>query len=215
MGNFRSESRRFVPGSAKEAPMARSSEASIDEQFLSRWSPRAFRSDPISKEQVASLFEAARWAPSCFNEQPWLFVYATQNSTAEHQRIASLLVDGNRAWAEKAPLLGIVFGRRRFARNDKPNRWGAFDSGAASMSLALQANKMGLVTHFMGGIHEDQCYEALGVSSHDYEALAGFAIGHQGDAEDLPAGLQEREAPSDRKPLTEVAYEGRFQGPDA
>jgi nitroreductase len=191
--------------------MARSPEAPIDEQFLSRWSPRAFKSDPPTDEQVASLFEAARWAPSCYNEQPWLFVYATRQNAADHDRMASLLVDGNRTWAEKAPVLGIVFARRRFARNDKPNRWAAFDTGAASMSLTLQANKMGLVTHFMGGIHEDRCYEALGVPEHDYEAMAGFAVGYQGAAADLPDNLREREVPSGRKPLREVAFEGRFQ----
>jgi len=191
--------------------MARSPAAPIDEQFLSRWSPRAFKSDLLSTDQVASLFEAARWAPSCFNEQPWMFVYATLDNKADHDRLASLLADGNREWAEKAPVLGIVFARRRFARNDKPNRWAAFDAGAASMSLTLQANKMGLVTHFMGGIHEDQCHGALGVSEDDYEAMAGFAVGHQGATADLPESLQEREAPSDRRPLQEVAYEGRVR----
>lgn len=191
--------------------MARTPEAPIDEQFLSRWSPRAFKSDPLTEEQVASLFEAARWAPSCYNEQPWLFVYATRQNMVDHDRMASLLVDGNQTWAEKAPVLGIVFARRRFARNDKSNRWAAFDSGAASISLTLQANKMGLVTHLMGGIHEDRCYETLEVSSHDYEAMAGFAVGYQGVAADLPESLREREAPSGRKPLREVAFEGRFR----
>ena len=80
--------------------MTRSSEVPIDEQFLSRWSPRAFESDLLSKDQVASLFEAARWAPSCYNEQPWMFVYATRDNKADHDRVASLLVDANRAWAE-------------------------------------------------------------------------------------------------------------------
>ena len=190
--------------------MARTPEAPIDGQFLSRWSPRAFKSELLPKEQVASLFEAARWAPSCYNEQPWLYVYATRENESDFERMASLLVDANRAWAEKAPLLGIVFARRRFARNDKPNRWAAFDAGAASMSLTLQANKMGLVTHFMGGIHEERCYEALEVSRHDHEAMAGFAVGYQGAAADLPETLRERENPSGRKPLREVAFNGKF-----
>ena len=152
--------------------MARIPTAPIDEQFLSRWSPRAFKSDPLSTEQVASLFEAARWAPSCYNEQPWMFVYATNSNSEDHVCISSLLVDANRTWAEKAPVLGIAFARRRFTHNDKANRWAQFDSGAASLSLTLQASKMGLVTHFMGGIHEDQCYEALGVSKDDYDVQA-------------------------------------------
>lgn len=190
--------------------MARSPEAPIDQQFLSRWSPRAFKDDLLSEDQIASLFEAARWAPSCYNEQPWLYVYATRENETDHARVASLLVDANRTWAEKAPLLGIVFARRRFSSNDKANRWAAFDAGAASMSLMLQANKMGLMSHFMGGIHDDQCYGALGVSKADYEVMAGFAVGYQGAAADLPPELQDREIPSDRKPLEEVAYEGRF-----
>ena len=192
--------------------MDRTPTAPIHEQFLTRWSPRAFRDQPLTDEQVTSLFEASRWAPSCYNEQPWMFVYAKKRNAADHERVASLLVEPNRVWAEKAPILGIVFARRRFQRNDKPNRWAQFDSGAASLSLTLQANKMGLVTHFMGGIFEDKCYEALGVSQDDFEAMAGFAVGYQGDAADLPAELREREAPSDRRPLTEVAFEGRFSG---
>jgi nitroreductase len=190
--------------------MTRSPEAPIDDQFLARWSPRAFKTDRLSADQLASLFEAARWAPSCYNEQPWLFVYATRDNQRDHERIASLLVDANRIWAEKAPVLGIVFARRSFARNDKPNRWAAFDTGAASLSMTLQANKMGLMTHFMGGILEDECYGELGVPKEHYEAMAGFAVGYQGAATDLPQSLREREVPSDRKPLREVAYEGEF-----
>lgn len=192
--------------------MSRSPQAPVNDQFLCRWSPRAFTEDPVTDPQLASLFEAARWAPSCYNEQPWMYVYATAADVEDFERMASLLVDGNRVWAEKAPVLGIVFARRRFARNDKPNRWAAFDAGAASMSLALQALEMGLATHFMGGIHEDRCYEKLGVPKDDFEAMAGFAIGTKGDPDSLPQDLREREAPSDRKPLAEVAWRGHYGG---
>ena len=188
-------------------PAKRQIAASIDSQFVERWSPRAIDSKPLTDDEVASLFEAARWSPSCFNEQPWLFVYG--RSPEDHGRIAGLLVDANRSWAEKAPLLGVVFARRAFTRNGNPNRWGTFDSGAASFALALQANKLGLVSHFMGGFDAEASYEALGVSADEYEAMAAFAVGQQGDAEELPEGLREREAPSDRRPLEEIAVEGK------
>ena len=181
--------------------------ASIDPLFVERWSPRSFADTPLGDEDVASLFEAARWSPSCFNEQPWLFVYG--RSSEDHGRIADLLPDGNRVWAEKAPLLGVVFARRGFTRNGKPNRWAQFDSGAASFGLALQAQKLGLAAHFMGGFDADASYEALGVSKDEYEAMAAFAVGHQGEATALPEDLREREAPSDRLERRAIAIEGR------
>ncbi len=189
--------------------MNRKAEAPAHEQFLNRWSPRAFSNQAVSAEQLASMFEAARWAPSCFNAQPWIFVYGNQGE--DHQRILDLLMEGNQSWAKKAPVLGIVFAERNFARNQKPNRWGAFDSGAACMSLSLQANHLGLVTHFMSGFHADKTYQALQVPEEQYEAMAAFAIGYAGQTDDLPAELREREVPSDRKPLVQVAYAGRFK----
>ncbi|MEM7200596.1 MAG: nitroreductase family protein [Planctomycetota bacterium] len=183
--------------------MSRHPDADVDPQFVERWSPRSFASEPLPDTQVRALFEAARWAPSCFNEQPWRFVYAMSPSGRE--QVAALLADANRAWAAKAPLLGVVFARRRFARNDKPNRWAAFDSGAAAFSLALQAHRLGLAAHFMGGFDENRAYQTLGVDEAEFEAMAAFAVGCRGDVEALPEALQAREAPSDRKPPGEVA----------
>jgi nitroreductase len=114
-------------------------------------------------------------------------------------------------WAEKAPLLGVVFARRRFERNGKPNRWGVFDSGAAAFALNLEAHRRGLATHFMGGFDEAAAYDALGVPKDDYEAMAAFAVGHRGDPATLPENLRERETPSGRKDLARVAVEGRFE----
>jgi nitroreductase len=185
-------------------------EAAVDPLFLNRWSPRAFSPEPIPRETLASLFEAARWAPSCFGEQPWLFLYATKKEDLELFR--SLLVDGNRVWADRAPVLAFVFARLHFARNNKPNRWAQFDSGAAWMSLALQALKLGLYTHGMGGIHVDRIYDTLHVPRDKYEAIAGIAVGRMGDPSLLPAEVRERESPNGRKPLAEVAIEGRFPG---
>ncbi len=191
------------------APTPRDLEATVDARFPGRWSPRAFDSAPLTEADVASIFEAARWAPSCFNEQPWLFVYgaseADGSSTPARDAVAGVIMEGNRVWSDRAPLLGVVFAKRTFASNGKPNRWAGFDSGAASMSLALQAGELGLVCHFMGGFDADAAAAALGVDGETYEAIAAFAIGRQGATADLPEGLQEREAPSPRKPLSEVA----------
>lgn len=189
-------------------PHGRAAQAPVDDWFLARWSPRSFASEPLTDEQIATLFEAARWAPSCYNEQPWLFVYGATD--ADRARVAECLVDANRVWAERAPLLGVVFARRSFAKTGKPNRWAPFDSGAASFSLALQATKIGLAAHFMGGFSQEKAHELLGVPAGEYEAMAAFAVGRPGPADALPEGYRERETPSDRKPLAQVAVAGTF-----
>ena len=185
-------------------------EAEIDAQFLDRWSPRAFAPDPVSEQQLAALFEAARWAPSCFNEQPWLFLYATEE--ADLRRFRSLIVEVNRKWADAAPALVLVFARRQFARNGKANRHSSFDAGAAWMSLALQARRLGLDTHAMAGFDEDASYDVLAVPRDRYEAMAVIAIGHRGDPGSLPEPLAQKESPNGRRPLSEVAYRGVFPG---
>lgn len=185
-------------------------EAPVDEQFPARWSPRAFAPDALSEEEVRTLFEAARWAPSCFNEQPWLFVWGTRPE--DRERILGLLVEGNRVWAVQAPLLGVVFARRRFARSGNDNRWAAFDCGAAALSLALQASRMGLAAHFMGGFDPDAAHVVLGPPESDWIAMAAFAVGRPGDPSALPEALRQREQPSGRKPLGEVQTEGVWTG---
>jgi nitroreductase len=189
---------------------ARSPTAPVDPRFVARWSPRSFLSDSLEAGQVASLFEAARWSPSCYNEQPWRFVYATADARRDHERIAGLLVEANRVWAARAPLLGVVFARRSFTHNGKPNRHGGFDCGAASLALVLQANELGLHAHFMAGFDADASYDALNVPRDDHEAFAAFAIGVRGPADALPEPYRGREQPSDRKPHGEIAFEGRM-----
>jgi len=172
--------------------------------IASRWSPRAFREDPIPPATIAVLFEAARAAPSCFNDQPWQFVYAT--SPAARARLLPLLVEGNRSWAQRAPLIGISFARKIFGQTGKPNRWGQHDTGMASMNLALQANAAGLAAHFMGGFDEAAAYAACGMDPEQWTAMAAFVVGAVGEAEGLPEPLREREkARSPRKALAEVA----------
>jgi nitroreductase len=187
----------------------RVADAEVDPSFVQRWSPRAFLSEQLDPAAVQSLFEAARWAPSASNLQPWLFVYA--DTEAQLERVRPIVRDGNRRWADRAPLLVFVFARRLNPKTGEPNRLAAFDTGAAWMSLALQASKLGLHTHAMGGIHHDRAYEILGVPADEFECLCGVAIGKRGPRDDLPEDLQEREAPNDRKNRDEFAHKGVFR----
>lgn len=181
-------------------------EAQADRLFLDRWSPRAFSPEHLPDATVATLFEAARWSPSCANEQPWLFLYA--RSEEDRKRFLSLLAPGNQRWAYRAPLLVFAAARRNWADGGEPNRHHAFDTGAAWMALALQARLLGLYAHAMAGFDEERSYEVLGLPKADYEVMAAIAVGKYGDAAELPEDLQRREHPSARKPLSEVAVEG-------
>ena len=143
----------------------------IHQLIASRWSPRAFRAEAVSKEQLGALFEAARWSASCFNAQPWHYLAATSDDTDAYAKLASCLMDGNVPWATKAPVLAIAVARLDFAHNGKPNRWAPYDTGAASASLTLQAESMGLVVHQMGGFHADKVH---GVP-HLTETLVNYA----------------------------------------
>jgi nitroreductase len=180
----------------------------IDSQFLDRWSPRAFDPSPLTDDQLAALFEAARWAPSCYNEQPWLFLYAV--TPEDRTRFGTALVPANQVWALRAPLLLFVLCRRRFRHNHQENRHAPFDAGAAWMALALQARKLGLHAHAMAGFSRQKAYEVLGVPAEDYDIMAAVAVGRRGDAQLLPEDLAAREQPSDRKPLAEVARQGQL-----
>ena len=180
----------------------RVTEADVDCQYIDRWSPRAFLPDSVPDWQVMALFEAARWSPSCYNEQPWVFRYAV--SAAGRARLASALVTKNQAWASKAPLLIFVLAQTTFNHNRTPNRHAAFDAGAAWMSLAFQARRFGLYAHAMAGFDEAKAREALGVGS-DYLVLAAIAVGRRGDPGTLPADLRSMEAPNERKSLKDVA----------
>lgn len=155
-----------------------------------------------------ALFEAARWAPSANNEQPWLFLYAGDEPSLA--RFRPLFVDSNRVWCDRAPVLAFILARRHSAFDGKENRWAQFDTGSAWMSLALQARLLGLYAHAMAGIHREQVYEALNIPRDRYEVMAGLALGYYGDPATLPRALREREYPNERKPLAEVARRGGF-----
>lgn len=186
-----------------KAPNTRVAEAEIDSMFTDRWSPRGFLEESLPEHQVQALFEAARWAPSCFNEQPWLFVYATEPD--ERRKLGSALVAKNQIWALTAPLLMFVLARRNFKEGNRENRHAPFDAGSAWMSLALQARKMGLYAHAMAGFSVDKAYEVLGVSADDYLVMAAVAVGRRDPDAELPEDLAKMEAPNSRKPMAAVA----------
>ena len=179
--------------------------AKIDSLFINRWSPRSFSSDPLTAAEVASLFEGARWSPSSFNRQPWLFVYETNGT--DRGIFDSILMPGNQVWATKAPLIGFIFANTKTPEGRRP-RTSQFDTGAAWMSLALQARSLGLYTHAMAGIDHDAVYDKLGVSDEFYTAMCGFVVGRIGPREALPEDLQEKESPNDRKPISDIAHKG-------
>jgi len=185
--------------------------APIESYFVERWSPRAFRQEPVPEEVLQSVFEAARWAPSCFNDQPWHFLVAT-DADADVKAFRELLVDQNRVWADRAPVIGFVLSRRRFGGKDKPNDWGDFDTGAAWMSMVHQAWHLGYAVHGMGGFHKDKAYDVLGVPEADWNVIAAFVIGKRDEAKVLPDELIEREKPSSRKDPSEVVTRGLFGG---
>ncbi len=165
--------------------------------------------EPITDEQMLTLFEAARWAPSTYNEQEWRFVYARRD-TGHWSRLFALLVEANQAWCANAAMLVVIVARTTFARNGKPNPVHLFDCGSAFENLSLQGTAMGLVIHGMSGFDYDQAASSLGVPA-DCAVAAMFAVGHPGDPEQLPEGMRELEKPSDRRSTRESISEGTFE----
>ena len=178
--------------------------------FIRRLSPRAMSGAPLEETALRTLLEAARWAPSCFNAQPWAFAWVTPDSD-QWQPVFDSLVEGNQRWAKNAAALIGVASRTCYEHNDKPAPTHAFDAGAAWMSMALQASEMGLVAHGMLGFDPDATRDALAVPE-PFHLNAIIAVGHPGRVEDLPEDHQEREQPSARKSLDEIAFEGGFGG---
>lgn len=178
--------------------------------FLDRWSPLAFSDRPIEQEKIASLFEASRWAPSSFNEQPWRYVYATKDDGADRMRMEALLNAGN-AWAKNAYLLIVSFAKRNFAYNGKENRHALHDLGAASAYLVLQCPALGLIAHQMEG-YDFVKASALPGAPEDLLPGSMIAIGYPGDPSALDSKLQEREkSPRVRKPQEAFVFRGTFR----
>ncbi|MCG6533895.1 MAG: nitroreductase family protein [Syntrophales bacterium LBB04] len=180
----------------------------IDPIFLNRWSPRSMSGDEISRDLLFSLFEAARWAPSSNNNQPWRFLYARRN-TDYWPIFFDLLTEQNKIWAKKAAVLIVVISKTTFDYNEKPARTHSFDVGAAWENLSLQGSLKALVVHGMQGFDYDTARRALNIPD-VFQVEAMIAIGKPGKKEDLPESLQEREMPSPRKNLSEIVMEGNF-----
>jgi len=179
----------------------------IHELFLRRWSPRAMSGEALTPGEMWSLFEAARWAPSSGNSQPWRFVYALAG-TPDFPRFFALLAGGNQPWCAKAGALVVVASRNR-KPDGKAQRTHSFDTGAAWMSLALQGTTMGLVVHGMEGFDYGRAAEAIALpADHTIEAM--IAVGKPGRREDLPEPHRSREAPNGREPAAQWAFAGRF-----
>ena len=180
----------------------------IESIFLQRWSPRSMSGEPIGQEEMLRLFEAARWAPSTYNEQEWRFLYG-RRETPQWPLFFELLAEGNRAWCQRAALLCVIVAHKLFQRNKNPNPVHIFDSGLAYENLALQGAAMGLVVHAMQGFDFEKARTSLSVPD-DYAVSAMFALGRPGNPADLPPELRAIEAPSQRKPVREIICEGRF-----
>lgn len=181
----------------------------VETMIYHRWSPRAMSGERLSNDELMSLFEAVRWAPSSFNEQPWRCVYAERDG--EHwPRFFDLLSEGNRRWAAAAAVLIVVVSRTTFERNGNPSRTHSYDTGAAWQNLALQGSRMGLVVHGMAGFDYEKARDVLEVPG-EFSVEAMIAVGRPAPADALPESLREREVPSGRKPVAEFAFPGVFR----
>jgi nitroreductase len=185
------------------------SSSPLHELIRERWSPRAFAKRSVEPEKIRSLLEAARWAPSSSNGQPWSYLVATKDEPAEFARLAGCLVDGN-AWAKQAPVLLLAVAAMHFAHNGKPNRHAFHDVGLANENLVLQAGALRLVAHQMAGFLPDRAREIYQIPD-GQEPLTMIAIGYPGELDDLPEPLRAREtAARSRKPLAEMAFSGKW-----
>jgi len=181
---------------------------SILDLLARRWSPRAFSDRAVDLETLASLFEAARWAPSSGNGQPWSFLVATNDNPAEHARMASVLVPGN-AWAHKAPVLALSVATLDRSP-DKPNRHAYHDVGLATENLVVQAHSMGLVIHMMAGFNVDKAREVFEIPAR-HDPVTMIAIGYPGHPDSLTEELRAKDlAPRQRKPIGEFVFSGKF-----
>lgn len=192
-----------------ETERSRKSTYQINPLILNRWSPRSMTGEELDNEEIMSLFEAARWAPSSYNNQPWRFIYAKRN-TEHWDRLFNLLAEGNRAWAKNSALLVVVISRKNFEYNEKPAITHQFDTGSAWENLALEAFSRGIVAHGMQGFDYDKARIDLEIPI-DFEVMAMIAIGKKGSRDNLSPELQKKEKLSDRKPLKDIVMEGIYR----
>ena len=185
-------------------------DVSIHDLIARRWSPRAFADRPVSPDVLRQLFEAARWAASSNNDQPWFYLVAGRENPAEFQKMLACLVEFNQGWAKAAPVLAISVARSNFAQDGSPNGHARHDVGAASALLCIQATALGLAVHQMAGFDAALARKTYGIPA-EYEPVAAMAIGYAGDPASLPQKLREREtAPRARKPVSDFVFSGAW-----
>jgi nitroreductase len=185
-------------------------QAPIHPLLAGRRSPVAFASTPVEPETLASLMEAARWAPSCRNEQPWSFIVATKENKSDFDRLLGCLVEFNVQWAQNAPVLLLSVAKLTFESKGQPNRHAFHDVGQAMANLTFQATVSGLIVHQMGGFDVEKARREFSIPQ-DYEPVAAAAIGYPGNSADLPEKLRIRdESPRKRKPLANFVFEGNW-----
>ena len=175
-------------------------EGFADKIFLERWSPRSFLPEGIPSDNLKKIFDAARWSPSCVNEQPWLFFTASRDSESFSDFLACLK-ESNQLWAKNAGTIGFLVSRRFFKTKDRENQLADFDCGASWMALTIQARFLGYFTHGMGGIYREKVEKLLKLDGTKYKVIMGFALGKIAPKNLLPAELQEKENPSSREML--------------
>jgi nitroreductase len=186
---------------------------SVHDLIRARWSPRAFSEREVSDADLKTIFEAARWAASSYNEQPWRFLVARKSDRAAYDKILNILVPFNQMWAISAPVLFIMAAKRTFSHDHAPNLYGVHDSGAALAQAFLQATALGLHAHGMAGFDRDRARTELGIPD-DYDLGAAVALGYLGSPDQLPAQLRETElTPRTRKPLNEIVFGAEFGRP--
>ncbi len=182
----------------------------IHDLIAGRWSPYAFADRPVSDDDLRSLLEAARWAASSYNEQPWSYIVATKRNPAEYERLLSCLVEANQVWAKAAPVLALGCTSLNFARNSTPNPAAVHDLGLASASLTWEATARGLSVHQMIGIVPAKARQLYRIPE-QVQPFTGLAIGYPADPSILPEGYRERDlAARQRKPLAEFVFGGEW-----
>ena len=185
-------------------------DAPVHELIKNRWSPRAFAEKPVERPVLRSLFEAARWAPSSNNEQPWAYLVATKEDAENFAKMLGVLVEFNANWAKDAPVLALSVAHLKTNRDGKPNRGAVHDVGSATAQLTFEANTRGLLVHQMAGFDAQKARQAFAIPP-DWEPVAAIAIGYPGNPESLPDKLRERElAPRTRKPVSEFVMTGSW-----
>jgi nitroreductase len=175
-----------------------------------RWSPRAFEDRAVEPQKLRSIFEAARWAASSYNGQPWYFIVATKDDPEDYRKVLDSFIEFNQGWAKNAPVVALSVAQNNFTHNGQPNRHAFHDVGQAAANLAIEATAQGLVVHQMAGIDPEKARKNFGIPE-GFEAVAGIAIGYPGHPSTLPDGLREREVEvRQRKPLESFVFTGNW-----